>query len=145
MGERRVGGVTSWVWIGLGAALALYSAFVMWLLVAGRRSDARAWAGLIPDCIVLVRRLLADPRVPQTRKLWIGSLLAYLAMPIDVIPDFVPVAGQLDDAILVAVVLRSLVRAAGEVPLREQWPGPHRTLNLILRLAGSPRSVLDAR
>jgi uncharacterized membrane protein YkvA (DUF1232 family) len=118
---------------------------LVWLLVAGRRSDARAWAGLIPDCIVLVRRLMADPRVPRTRRLLIGALLAYLAMPIDVIPDFVPVAGQLDDAILVAVVLRSLVRTAGEAPVREQWPGPHRTLNLILRLAGSPRSVLDSR
>lgn len=133
------------VWTGLGAALVLYCAFVVWLLVTGRRSDARAWAGLIPDCIVLVRRLMADPRVPRTRRLLIGALLAYLAMPIDLIPDFVPVAGQLDDAILVAVVLRSLVRAAGEAPVREQWPGPHRTLNLILRLAGSPRPALDSR
>jgi uncharacterized membrane protein YkvA (DUF1232 family) len=133
------------VWTGLVAVLVLYCAFVVWLLVAGRRSDARAWAGLIPDCIVLVWRLMADPRVPRTRRLLIGALLAYLAMPIDVIPDFVPVAGQLDDAILVAVLLRSLVRTAGEAPVREQWPGPHRTLNLILRLAGNPRSVLDSR
>lgn len=133
------------VWTGLVAVLVLYCAFVVWLLVAGRRSDARAWAGLIPDCIVLAWRLMADPRVPCPRRLLIGALLAYLAMPIDVIPDFVPVAGQLDDAILVAVVLRSLVRTAGEAPVREQWPGPHRTLNLILRLAGNPRSVLDSR
>jgi uncharacterized membrane protein YkvA (DUF1232 family) len=132
------------VWTGLGAVLVLYCALVLWLLVAGRRSDARAWAGLIPDCIVLVRRLMADPRVPRTRRLLIGALLAYLAMPIDVIPDFVPVAGQVDDAILVAVVLRSLVCAAGEAPVREQWPGPLRTLNLILRLAGRPRPVLDS-
>ena len=133
------------VWTGLGAVLVLYCAFVVWLLAAGRRSDARAWAGLIPDCIVLVGRLMADPRVPRGRRLLIGALLAYLAMPIDLIPDFVPVAGQLDDAILVAVALRSLVRAAGDAPVREQWPGPHRTLDLILRLAGSPRSVLDSR
>ena len=133
------------VWTGLGALLVLYGLFAVWLLVSGRRSDARAWAGLIPDFIVLARRLMADPRVPRTRRLLIGALLAYLAMPIDVIPDFVPLAGQPDDVILVAVVLRSLVRAAGEAPVREQWPGPHRTLNLILRLAGSPRTALDSR
>ena len=63
------------VWTGLGAVLVLYCAFGMWLLVAGRRCDARAWAGLIPDCIVLVWRLMADPRVPRTRRLMIGALL----------------------------------------------------------------------
>jgi uncharacterized membrane protein YkvA (DUF1232 family) len=124
-------------WIGLGCALGLYAGFIAWLLATGRRAEARAWGRFIPDCLVLFRRLLADPRVPRTRKLMIAGLLAYLAMPIDLVPDFVPVAGQLDDAIVVAAVIRSVLRAAGEAPVRQHWPGPDRTLHLVLRLAGS--------
>jgi uncharacterized membrane protein YkvA (DUF1232 family) len=128
------------LWIGLGAALLLYAGFIGVLLVTGRRDDARAWARFIPDCLVLFRRLIGDPRVPRTRKLLLGALLAYLAMPFDLVPDFIPVAGQLDDAIIVAVVLRSVLRAAGDGPVRQHWAGPDRTLELLLRLAGE-RSV----
>jgi uncharacterized membrane protein YkvA (DUF1232 family) len=123
-------------WIGLGCALGLYAGFIAWLLATGRRAEARAWGRFIPDCLVLFRRLLADPRVPRTRKLMIAGLLAYLAMPIDLVPDFVPVAGQLDDAIVVALVLRHFVKAGGEPLIRELWPGPERSLAVILRLAG---------
>jgi len=125
------------VWIGLGAALLLYAAVIVALVVSGRRGQARAWARFIPDCLVLFRRLIGDPRVPRTRKLLLGALFAYLAMPFDLVPDFIPVAGQLDDAIIVAAVLRSVLRAAGAAPVREHWPGPERSLQLILRLAGS--------
>ena len=127
------------LWIGLGATVVLYAGFIAWLLVRGHRGEARAWARFIPDCVVLFRELIRDPRVPRTRKLLLGALLGYLAMPFDLIPDFIPVAGQLDDAIVVAAVLRSVLRAAGEAPLREHWPGPDTTLGLILRLAGSTR------
>ena len=95
----------------------------------------RAWAGLIPDCLVLFKRLMGDPRVPRGRKLLLAAMLVYLAMPFDLVPDFIPVAGQLDDAILVAVVLGSILRSAGEVPLRDHWPGPETSLRLIVRLA----------
>ena len=128
------------LWIGLGAALLLYAGFIAVLLVTGRRDDARAWARFIPDCLVLFRRLIGDPRVPRTRKLLLGALLAYLAMPFDLVPDFIPGAGQLDDAVIVAAVLRSVLRAAGDGPVRQHWPGPDRTLELLLRLAGQ-RSV----
>ena len=89
----------------------------------------------IPDCIVLVTRLARDPRVPRRRKLLLLGLVGYLALPFDLVPDFIPVAGQLDDAIIVALVLRHLVRAGGEPLIRELWPGPERSLALILRLA----------
>jgi uncharacterized membrane protein YkvA (DUF1232 family) len=128
------------LWIGLGAALLLYAGFIAVLLVTGRRDDARAWARFIPDCLVLFRRLIGDPRVPRTRKLLLCALLAYLAMPFDLVPDFIPVAGQLDDAVIVGAVLRSVLRAAGDGPVRQHWPGPDRTLELVLRLAGQ-RSV----
>ena len=127
--------MTQWIVIGLAAAVLLYAAAVLALVAAGRRTDARALAGFIPDCVVLVKRLLGDPRVPRRRKLLLGLLLAYLAMPLDLVPDFVPVAGQLDDAILAALVLRAVLRSGGEELLREHWSGPPRSFELVRRLA----------
>ena len=123
-----------WAWclVGLGVTLAVYAAFVLFLVVAGRRSDARAFATLVPDCIVLVSRLARDPRVPRRQKLLLLALGAYLAMPFDLVPDFIPVAGQLDDAIVVALVLRHMARAQDEALIRELWPGPERTLGLLI-------------
>jgi uncharacterized membrane protein YkvA (DUF1232 family) len=120
--------------IVIALLLALYGLAVLALLLAGRRSDARALAGFVPDCVVLFKRLLGDPVVPRGRKLLVGLLVLYLAMPIDLIPDFIPVAGQLDDAVLVALVLRSVLRGGGESLLREHWPGPERSLRAIRRL-----------
>ncbi|MEA2429125.1 MAG: hypothetical protein QOF37_2753 [Thermoleophilaceae bacterium] len=123
------------------AALALYAAFVLALLVAGRGSQARALAGFVPDCAVLFKRLLADGRIPRRRKLPIALLAGYLVSPIDLVPDFIPVVGQLDDAILAALVLRSLVRASGPELIREHWPGPAESLRAVLRLAGAPTGM----
>jgi uncharacterized membrane protein YkvA (DUF1232 family) len=128
--------MSQWIWIALGAAVLPYVGLVLGLVAVGRRSDAHAWAVFIPDCLVLFRRLIADARVPRAPKILLGMLLGYLAMPFDVVPDFIPVAGQLDDAIVVAAVLRALLRAAGEVPIRDHWPGPTASLRLIMRLAG---------
>src|SRR5262245_15421238 len=127
----------SWLLVGLAALAVLYAAFVAALVLVGRRGDARALATFIPDCIVLVTRLARDPRVPRRRKLLLLALVGYLALPFDLVPDFIPVAGQLDDAIIVALVLRSFIRSSGEDLLREHWPGPEQSLALILRLAGS--------
>jgi len=127
--------VSWWAWLLLagGCLIAPWIGFVAWLYAAGRRADARALAGFVPDCVVLVTRLLRDERVPRRRKALLVGLTAYLALPFDLVPDFVPVAGQLDDVILVALVLRHLVRASGPELIREHWPGPERTLELILR------------
>ena len=131
------GSITDWLLVAAVLALALYLALIAALLVLGRRQDARAWAGFIPDCVVLFKRLLGDERVPRRRKLLLGALVAYLAMPIDLVPDFIPVAGQLDDALLVAFVLRTVLRGAGRELVREHWPGPPQSLVLMLRLAGA--------
>ena len=129
--------MTAWPWLLLSAGItaALYLSFVGWLLLTGRREDAHALVRFIPDCAVLSRRLLADDRVPRRSKLLLGALIGYLALPFDVVPDFIPVAGHLDDAIIVAPVLRSVLRAVGPELLREHWPGPSASLNALLRLA----------
>jgi uncharacterized membrane protein YkvA (DUF1232 family) len=121
--------------ISLAVVVALYLIAVLALVVAGRRQDARALATFIPDCIVLIRRLLGDPRVPRRRKVVLWLVVAYLAMPIDLVPDLIPVAGQLDDAIIVAWVLRRLLRGGGEALLEEHWPGPERSLAVVRRIA----------
>jgi uncharacterized membrane protein YkvA (DUF1232 family) len=131
--------VTAWLLYGLGAALAVYLLAVLALVLAGRRTNARALAGFVPDCVVLMTRLLRDPRVPRRSKVLVAALLPYLALPFDLIPDFIPVAGQLDDAILVALVLRSVVRRTDPELVRELWPGPEASLQLVLRLSRSRR------
>ena len=78
---------------------------VVVLLLLGRRHDAQDVVRFIPDCIILLKRLLGDERVPLGPKLAVGLLLPYLVLPFDLIPDFIPIAGQIDDAILVAIVI----------------------------------------
>jgi uncharacterized membrane protein YkvA (DUF1232 family) len=132
--------MTLWQWslLGLAAVVLVYAALVGMLVVIGRGAEARALARFVPDCIVLFRRLLSDSRVPRGRKLLLLALVGYLAMPLDLIPDFIPVAGQLDDAILVALVLRTVLRGAGDDLVREHWPGPEASLDAVLRLARRP-------
>jgi uncharacterized membrane protein YkvA (DUF1232 family) len=127
-----------WLLIGALGAVALYSLFVLGLAVAGRRGIARALCGFIPDCIVLFRHVLGDARTPRRHRALLVALLGYLALPFDVVPDFIPVAGQLDDAVIVALTLRAILRGAGPEMIEEHWPGPRSSLSLILRLAGQP-------
>jgi uncharacterized membrane protein YkvA (DUF1232 family) len=126
----------AWLLITLVVALVIYAGFVAYLIARGRRDDARALARFIPDCIVLVTRLAREPRVPRHRKLLLLALVGYLALPFDLVPDFIPIAGQLDDAIIVALVLRRFIKSGGEPLIRELWPGPEQSLAVILRLAG---------
>jgi uncharacterized membrane protein YkvA (DUF1232 family) len=127
--------VWAWSLVAVGTCLALYAASVLWLAVAGRREDARALAGFVPDCVVLCSRLIRDPRVPRGRKALLVALAGYLALPFDLVPDFIPVAGELDDVVIVALVLRSLLRGGGAALVREHWPGPEASLARVLRLA----------
>ncbi|HEY4281101.1 MAG TPA: DUF1232 domain-containing protein [Conexibacter sp.] len=125
----------AWALLGAGVFVAAWALFVAVLVLSGRREEARALAGLIPDCVILVRRLLADPRVPRGRKLVLVALIGYLLLPLDLVPDFIPIAGQLDDAIVAALALRIVLRSGGPELLREHWPGPPSSLRAITRLA----------
>ena len=104
--------------------VSIYAALIAVLALGARKWDVRMIARAVPHCAVLFKRLLADRRVPTRWKLASGFALVYLAVPFDLVPDFIPIAGQLDDAILVALVLRGLLRSAGPRLVREHWPGP---------------------
>jgi len=123
------------VWAWLAAFLAVYAVCVLALVAAGKRTHARALAGFIPDCVVLLKRLLADPRVPRRRRALVALALGYLLVPFDLVPDFIPVAGQLDDAIVVALALRGLLT---EQLAREHWPGPEPSLRVLLTISARP-------
>jgi uncharacterized membrane protein YkvA (DUF1232 family) len=124
--------------VGLTGAIVLvtYVAFVAALLVAGRRTAARALGGFVPDCAVLFARLVRDPGIAGWRKALLFPLAGYLAMPFDLVPDFIPIAGQLDDALVVAFALRVIVAGADPGLVRDSWPGPQKSLELVLRLSG---------
>ena len=122
-----------------GAALLVYAALVATLVALGRKSDAAAAVRFVPDCIVLFRRLLGDPRVPRRRKLMLAASIGYLALPFDLVPDFIPVAGQLDDAIIVVLALRAVLREGGPALLAEHWPGPASSRDVVGRLIRSAR------
>jgi uncharacterized membrane protein YkvA (DUF1232 family) len=98
-------------------------------------SRASELARFLPDCVVLLKRLLRDPRVPRRAKLGLALLVPYLLSPIDLIPDFLPVIGQLDDAALVALAIRYVARRAGPDVVREHWTGSESGLRVVLRLA----------
>lgn len=89
---------------------------------------------LLPDLIRLVKRLATDPDTPRGVRIRLALLLLYLAMPIDLIPDFIPVLGYADDAIVVALVLRSATRSAGPDAMAKHWPGTPEGLIALKRL-----------
>jgi uncharacterized membrane protein YkvA (DUF1232 family) len=137
----------SWLLVLVGVLVVVYGALIATLVVGARQWDIRVIVRLVPHCAILFKRLLGDARVPRRWKVWSALALVYLAVPFDLVPDFIPVAGQLDDAILVALVLRGLLRSAGPLLLREHWPGPAALLVPLERFAsavpapggGSPR------
>lgn len=132
--------VPLWPWGLLIITAGLYVVAVAAMLAAGRREDARALAGFVPDCAILVGRLARDRRVSRGRRALLWVVLAYLVTPIDLVPDFLPVAGQLDDAVLLALALRMLVGGAHVDLVREAWPGPETSLTVVLRAAGLHRN-----
>jgi uncharacterized membrane protein YkvA (DUF1232 family) len=122
--------------VAIGVVVGLWIAAVLFLLLAGRRTAARELAVLVPHLLVLFKGLLADPRVPRGTKLWIAFALAWLLSPIDLVPEFIPVAGPLDDAIVAALVLRHVLKRAGRDVVESHWRGEPATLRLMLRAGG---------
>ena len=124
-----------------GLAL-LWLALVVSLYLVGRRqaepTRLRDALRLIPDVVRLLRRLAADPTLPSGVRIRLTLLLVYLALPIDLVPDFIPVVGYADDAVVVAIALRSVARSAGVEAIDRHWPGTPEGLQAVKQLAGLP-------
>jgi len=124
--------------IGVGSALLLaWLALVIALAILRPRGGLlREALRVLPDVLRLVRRLAADKTLPRGIRIRLGLLLAYLALPIDLIPDFIPILGYADDAIIVTAVLRSVVRRGGVDAVRAHWPGTDDGFTARARLTG---------
>lgn len=112
-------------WLAFLAALAV---------VRPDTTSIRTLLRLLPDTLRLVHGLARDREIPRSARWPAWLLLAYLAVPIDIVPDFIPVLGYADDVIVVAVVLRRLTRRAGTAKLAEHWPGDAAGLDGLGRL-----------
>ncbi len=120
-----------------GAVLvAVWVLAVVALFMVGRRTTAREVVSLIPNLIRLFRGLLGDARVPRSSKALLVLASLWLASPIDLIPEFLPGIGALDDALIAGLVLRHLVKRAGPEVVRSHWHGDPRSMGVLLRLAG---------
>jgi uncharacterized membrane protein YkvA (DUF1232 family) len=120
-----------------GLALAWLAMLVALRLAAPDRVPLREAVRLLPDLVRLVHRLARDPSLPRGVRVRLGLLLGYLALPVDIVPDFVPVIGFADDAIVVAVVLRSVIRRSGPDAVVRHWPGTPQGLATVLALTRS--------
>jgi len=120
--------------IALAITAVVYVVAVAALYMIGRRTAAKEIALLLPNLLILFKELARDPRVPRGSKalLVVGAL--WFASPIDLIPEFIPVLGPLDDAVAAALILRHILRKAGPDVVAEHWRGDARTLQRLVRL-----------
>ena len=132
--------------IALAVSVGVYIAVISALYLAGRRSAAREVATLLPNLLMLFKGLIRDPRVPRGSKLLLVFGAAWVASPIDLIPEFIPIAGSFDDAIVAALALRFVLRTTDGAVVREHWRGDPATLERLLRIVswgrrGTPRAL----
>jgi len=124
----------------IGGVLVVYAVLLLLLWAYARRHPETVTMKdalrLLPDLLRLIRRLLADRSVAVGVRVRLALLLIYLASPIDLVPDFIPVIGYADDVVIVALVLRSVISRAGTDAVRQHWPGTPEGLAVMLRLAG---------
>jgi uncharacterized membrane protein YkvA (DUF1232 family) len=135
------------VWRTLLIALAVVAA--VWLLavallvVFGKRSQAREFAAFLPNLVLLFKGLAGDARMPRGSKLLLLVGAVWVASPIDLIPEFIPVAGPLDDAVVAVLILRHILKKAGRDVVAEHWRGDPAVLERLLRLTGVNRPNRD--
>jgi uncharacterized membrane protein YkvA (DUF1232 family) len=121
--------------ITAGVLLAAWVLAVVAFLVVGRKTIARELVTFLPNLIRLFRGLLGDERMPRSSKALLAVAAVWLSSPIDLIPEFLPGVGALDDAVIAGLVLRHLVKRAGPEVVKDHWQGDPRTIGLLLRAA----------
>jgi uncharacterized membrane protein YkvA (DUF1232 family) len=119
--------------VAFGITVVVWLIVVAALILAGRKVEAKQLARLLPDLATLLRGLLRDPRVPRSSKILVGFAIVWVVSPIDLLPEFLPVIGPLDDVIVVALVLRHVVKRAGPEVVRDHWRGDPAMLERALR------------
>src|SRR5262249_40466245 len=129
--------MNAWLWAAV-ITVGLYAAAIAALYLAGKRTAAKELAALIPNLLVLFKGLMDDRRVPRGSKALLVVGAVWLASPIDLIPEFIPFLGPLDDAVVAALILRHVLRTAGPDVVAEHCRGDATTLARILRLSGHP-------
>lgn len=127
-----------WGWIGVILGVLLVAITAAALSARRSRTALIELARLIPLCLALLRDIMRDPNVPRRAKVAPAIVVAYLAIPFDLVPDFIPVLGYLDDALIVAWVIRYLIKATGQERLQTHWKGDPHTLERIIRLLRIP-------
>lgn len=120
--------------VALAIAFGIWVLAIVALVAAGRRTHAKELAMLLPNLLSLLRGLIRDPRLGRLDKSLLIVAVAWVASPIDLIPEFIPVLGPLDDVVVVALILRRLVRRAGPDVVTDHWRGDPETMQKILRL-----------
>jgi uncharacterized membrane protein YkvA (DUF1232 family) len=124
----------------IAGLVLIWVALVVALYLVGRKEQdptrLRDVLRLVPDVVRLLRRLAADESLPRGVRVRLTLLVVYLLIPVDLVPDFIPVVGYADDAVIVALALRSVTRAAGPAALDRHWPGTPEGLTAVKRLAG---------
>ncbi|MDF1594551.1 MAG: YkvA family protein [Acidimicrobiia bacterium] len=96
----------------------------------------------LPNLVKLVYRLMRDPRIPRKSKIILGAILGYLVVPIDVVPDFIPVFGQADEVLLLSYAVRHIIEAAGTDIVLEHWDGSQDVLELVESITGFAATLL---
>ena len=128
--------MNAWMWLGT----AVVSVLLFWVLLAvlaGRLPEGslKELTGFLPACIITARRLGSDPRVPRRARLALGFAALWVLSPIDLIPEFLPVVGPLDDVAVVALALRYAARQVPRQVLLEAWPANPSTIERLLGAA----------
>jgi len=124
--------VTAGVWLGAVVALA----------IVGKRTAAKELAMFLPNLLLLFRGLVRDPRCPRRSKALLLFAAAWIASPIDLIPEFIPFLGPLDDAVLAALVLRHVLKKAGPEVIQDHWRGDPATIERLLRASNLRRDSI---
>jgi uncharacterized membrane protein YkvA (DUF1232 family) len=122
-----------WAWLVVGAA-AVIASWSLLVLLAVRLPDGtlKELAGFLPACLTTVRRLRANPRVPRRAKVAVAFAGLWVLSPIDLVPEFLPVIGPLDDVVVVALALRYAARQVPRDVLSEAWAGNPASLRRLL-------------